>query len=209
MLTKSSPDHKVLSEEANTHYDPATQFTWVLVPLDGTTNYARGLPIWGVSIALLSYGVPVVGVLSFISLHERLSAIYDGGAFMNGFPIHSASLQKADDQHFIMICTRTQRRYQINFPLKSRIYGSAPYHIAAVARGSAPAGIEATPKLWDIAAALLILSEADGCYKCLDQRPPVFPLAPTGSDYLSVAFILLTAANQSILRELESCIVRN
>jgi len=207
-LATAYPDHAILSEEANTRYDPATQFTWVLDPLDGTTNYARGLPIWGVSIALLSYGVPVVGLLSFVSLHERITAVHSSGAFKNGLQIQTASTQSADDQHFIMLCTRTSRRYRIDSPLKPRIYGSAAYHVAAVASGSALAGIEATPKLWDIAAALLILSEAGGCYRRLDQYPVIFPLPAESSDYLNTTFPLVTAANQSILDELDSRVVK-
>jgi myo-inositol-1(or 4)-monophosphatase len=207
-LAAAYPDHAVLSEEATTLYNPSKQFTWVIDPLDGTTNYARGLPIWGISIALLSYGIPVVGLLSFVSLHERYSAIHAGGARLNDLPIHTAGVQAADDQHFMMICTRTPRRYRIDSLLKPRILGSAAYHLAAVAASSALAGIEATPKLWDIAAALLILTEAGGCYTCLDQRASIFPLLSELSDYASTTFPLLTAANQSILSELEGHVAR-
>jgi myo-inositol-1(or 4)-monophosphatase len=207
-LVAAYPAHAVLSEENNTRYDASVPFTWIVDPLDGTTNFARGLPVWGISIALLYYGFPVVGVLSFSSLRERYSAIYDGGAYLNDRPIQTSPTQRADDQHFMMICTRTPRRYRIDSPLKPRIYGSAAYHLAAVACGSALAGIEATPKLWDIAAALLIVVEAGGCYRCLDQRPTIFPLDSENMDYLTQAFPLITAANQSILSEMEGSIER-
>ena len=108
-LSRAFPDHAVLSEERDTTYSPIQDFTWVIDPLDGTTNFARGLPIWGVSIALLFQGSPVVGVLAFSSLHENYSAITGGGAMQNSLPIHTALDNKADDQHFYMLCTRTPR----------------------------------------------------------------------------------------------------
>jgi fructose-1,6-bisphosphatase/inositol monophosphatase family enzyme len=80
-------------------------------------------------------------------------------------------------------------------------------HIAAVASGSALAGIESTPKLWDIAASLLILSEAGGCYRILEHNRPIFPLSEERRNYERISFPLLAAANQSILSEVEASIV--
>jgi myo-inositol-1(or 4)-monophosphatase len=77
-LANAFPDHAVLSEERNTTYYPSTNFSWVIDPLDGTTNFARGLPIWGVSVALLVQGLPVLGLLSFSSLREEYQAILLG-----------------------------------------------------------------------------------------------------------------------------------
>lgn len=208
-LAASFPDHAVLSEERNTLYDPTAEFSWIIDPLDGTTNFARGLPIWGVSIALLYLGLPVVGLLSFISLHEQYEAVKGSGASLNDIAIHTASDIAADDQHFLMLCTRTPRRYRIDSPLKPRILGSAAYHLAAVASGSALAGIESTPKLWDIAAALLILSEAGGCYRSLDGRQSIFPLETTAMNYERTSFPIIAAANQAILSELESHIAKH
>ena len=206
-LSAAYPDHDILSEERNTTYRPAAEFTWVIDPLDGTTNFAHGLPIWGVSIALQHSGVPVIGLVSFPSLREIVQTIKDNGATCNGTPIHTATNEAVDSQHFLMSCTRTQRHYQVNTPLKPRIMGSAAYHIIAVANGSALAGIEATPKLWDIAAALLILSEAGGTYQQLDSSDPTFPLAPKQQNYERIAFPMLAAANQSIMREMEQSLV--
>jgi myo-inositol-1(or 4)-monophosphatase len=201
------PDHAVLSEERNTIYAPAVPFTWVIDPLDGTTNFARGVPIWGISVALLFHGLPVIGLLSFISLREQYEAIVGSGALCNGRTIHTDESIKADTQHFLMLCTRTPRRYRIDTPLKPRILGSAAYHIASVAGGNALAAIEATPKLWDIAASLLILTEAGGTYRSLDDRPAIFPLPAERQSYERASFPLIAAASQSILDELEISVV--
>lgn len=207
-LNLAFPDHAVLSEERNTNYESASDFTWVIDPLDGTTNFARGLPIWGVSIALLYFGVPIFGLLSFPSLREEYRASLNRGAFLNGTPIVTASNQTPDDQHFITLCTRTIRRYRVDTPLKPRILGSAAYHLASVASGSALAAVESTPKLWDIAAALLILTEAKGCYHTLDDSPAIFPLAAGAKDYERTSFPLLAAANQSVMDNLLTTITR-
>lgn len=201
-LRARHPDHKVLSEEGDTCFAPEVPYTWVVDPLDGTTNFARGLPVWGVSLALLYHGAPIVGVLQFPLLRATYSAVYRGGAWLNGAPIRCATLETPDDEHFLMCCTRTPRRYQLRTPLKPRILGSAAYHIATVADGSAVAGIEATPKLWDLAAALLILREAGGIHRRLDDGGSVFPIAANPTDYANEAFPLLLAANQALLAAL-------
>jgi myo-inositol-1(or 4)-monophosphatase len=208
-IKSAFPDHAVLSEERNTTYNPAFDFTWVIDPLDGTTNFARGLPIWGVSVALLYLGSPVLGLLSFPSLREIYTAIVHQGAFLNNHPLTTATNQTVDDQHFMMMCTRTPLRYRIDTPLKPRILGSAAYHLVSVANGSALAAIEATPKLWDIAAVLLILTEAGGCYQSLDKQTLIFPLEPTLANYERTSYPLLAAANQTILDDLLLRIERN
>lgn len=208
-LTARFPDHAVLSEERNTHYDPTIGFTWVIDPLDGTTNFARGLPIWGVSVALLCNGMLLLGVLSFVLLREQYAGVKGKGAHCNGQALHTAPTQQADDQHFLMQCTRTPQRYRVTSPLKPRILGSAAYHIATVANGSALAGIEATPKIWDIAAALLILEEAGGTYRALGQTSPIFPLAQYALDYERCSYPLVVAANNALLVELEANIEKS
>lgn len=207
-LSTEFPDHAILSEERNTHFEARVPFSWVIDPLDGTTNYARGMPIWGVSIALLFQGIPIVGYLRFVSLHEEYHATLNGGTWSGSHRIHSAPEMHTDDEHFITLCTRTSRYFQVKTPLKPRILGSAAYHIASVANGSALAGIESTPKLWDFAAALLILTEAGGCYKRLDQDAPLFPLPNESMDYAQRSYPLLATANRSILAEMEASIVK-
>lgn len=192
------PAHAVLSEERTTTYDPALRFTWVVDPIDGTTNFARGLPVWGISIALLEWGVPVVGAVGFPSLHETFSASKGFGAALNRLPIATAGDRRVDSQHFIMCCTRTGRRYRVDTPLKPRILGSAAYHLLKVADGSALAAIEATPKIWDLAAALLILAEAGGVVQPLSGRRP-FPVPARAGDFRTHSFPLLAAANPDIL----------
>jgi myo-inositol-1(or 4)-monophosphatase len=195
------PSHAILSEEQSTIYDPADDFTWVVDPVDGTTNFAHGMPIWGISIALLHCGQPVVGVLDFPLLHEQYQAVLGQGAWRSGERITSSPLTEADDEQLIMKCTRTDRLFILHTPLKSRIMGSAAYHLCKVADGTALAGIETTPKIWDLAAAYLIVREAGGIIVAADGDG-IFPLKKEPSDYKDRSITTLCAANAAILQHL-------
>lgn len=199
------PTHSLLSEEQNTRYDPSFDFTWVVDPIDGTTNFARGLPVWGVSVALLWCGKPVVGVVYFSYLHEVFSAVHGRGAFLNAEPIRCSSLRQPDDQHLFMVCTRTPKRVTIDSPLKLRMMGSAAYHICKVAQGAAVGGAEATPKLWDLAAAILILAEAGGASTALAGASP-FPLDAQPGDFGARSYPTLYACNEEMLAALQASV---
>ena len=77
------PGDVVLSEELNTVCSGDSRVVWVVDPLDGTTNYSHGLPLWGVSIARLVNGQPDLGVIYFPVLGELYHATRGGGAFEN------------------------------------------------------------------------------------------------------------------------------
>ena len=196
-LAVTYPAHHVLSEEQTTSYDAGAEFTWVIDPVDGTTNFARGMPVWGVSVALLHHGQPVAGAVDFPMVEERFTTAAGAGAWRNGERIYTADNDLADDELLMMKCTRTDKLFDVRLPLKARIYGSAAYHLCKVADGSALAGIEATPKVWDLAAAYLLVVEAGGLATTW-QRAPIFPLAAESKDYAAVTTPIFVAANQAI-----------
>ncbi len=192
------PGDTVLSEEQATLFDPAIQRTWVIDPIDGTTNFARGIPTWGISIAVVEGLRPVVAVLDFPMLAERFVATLGGGAQCNGRPIHTSAGEPLDDAHIFMECSRTRKRSSFALPFKSRMLGSAAYHICKVADGSAIAGSEATPKVWDLAAAALILDEAGGVMATVGGES-VFPLVELAADYKYLPYAVLYAADEAAL----------
>jgi myo-inositol-1(or 4)-monophosphatase len=170
----------------------------LLTPIDGTTNFARGIPVWGISIAVVEHLLPVAGVLSFPMLGERYTATAGCGAFRNGVSITSATGDSLDDEHIMMECSRTRRSFTFALSVKRRTLGSAAYHICKVADGSAVAGSEATPKVWDLAAAALVLDEAGGVLETVSEDA-VFPLAPHAGDYKSKPYTVLYAADAAAL----------
>ncbi len=194
------PGHAVLSEEQNTVYDPTAAFNWVVDPVDGTTNFARGLLVWGVSIGLLHRGRPVMGVVAFPLLNEEYYAAVGQGAFRSGERIRTAAATEVDDQQLMVACTRTLRSQSIALPLKLRLLGSAAYHQCKVAEGTALAGTEATPKIWDLAAVAVLLAEAGGVM--VDKRGRrVFPVAEERIDYRRLSIPVVYAANEAILAQ--------
>ena len=200
-IQRTYPGHAVLSEEQTTRYDAGAEFTWVVDPIDGTTNFARGLPVWGVSIALLHQGQPVVGVVDFPIVKERFTAVAGAGAWCNDAAIHAYTGDAIGDEQLLMKCTRTNRLLQIDTKLKARVCGSAAYHLCKVADGAALAGIEATPKLWDFAAAWLIIVEAGGVMTDWQQRP-LFPLPAVSQEYGALPTPVFAAANPAIMQQL-------
>jgi myo-inositol-1(or 4)-monophosphatase len=206
-LAARFPTHAVLSEEQSTLYDGVNEFTWIVDPLDGTTNFARGLPIWGVSIGLLQHGAPIVGVVDFPLIGECFWAIAGEGAWRSEDRITTSAELHPNDEHFLMKCTRTERIFVVSTPLKSRVMGSAAYHLCKIADGTALAGIEATPKVWDLAAAYLILVEAGGSIVTASGET-IFPLPAEKRDYRVRAYTTFAAGNASLLAHLQKSTTR-
>ena len=87
-LRSAFPDHDLLGEEGSRSENTGARFCWVIDPLDGTTNFAHGMPTFAVSIALEEAGQPVVGVIYDPMRNELFRAIKGGGASLNLSLIH-------------------------------------------------------------------------------------------------------------------------
>jgi myo-inositol-1(or 4)-monophosphatase len=184
------PIHGIISEEASAVYH-GEDLCWVLDPLDGTVNFVWGLPIWGVSIALLEGGLPVVGVADFPALHQRFYARRGGGAFLNDRPIRARSGPDLDFNALLGMDSRSYRRSFLNMSVKVRILGAAVYDLLMVANGTEIAATQSAVKVWDVAAAWLICEEA-GATVANAEGQAFFPLQP-GTDY-ALAKVRTTAA---------------
>jgi myo-inositol-1(or 4)-monophosphatase len=195
-ITANFPQDTILSEESQPRIDQIKNAVWVIDPLDGTTNFSLGIPIWGVSIARVVEGQPETGALYFPVLKELYAAQIGKGATLNGKPIRPNPDTKDQQTSFFTCCTRTHKRYHVTVPYKTRILGAAAYDFAAVARGAAILGFQATPKIWDIAAGWLIVQEAGGVVETLEGQYP-FPLDPA-NDYPTLSFPTIMAANSEI-----------
>jgi myo-inositol-1(or 4)-monophosphatase len=192
-LKNQFPDDLLLSEELFPRYHSGSELThrlWVIDPLDGTTNFTLGLPFWGISLALLENGRPALAVINFPMLNELFTAVRGKGAHLNGSKLRIQP-DKYKETSFFTCCSRTFRRYKVEIPYKTRILGCASYTFCSVARNSAVLGFEATPKVWDIAAAWLVIEETGGKISLLDGTDP-FPLNPE-IDYASQSFPTIAA----------------
>ncbi len=166
------PDHSILSEESGEMTNSHEGVRWVIDPLDGTTNFSQGLPIFSVSIGVEICGRPVVGVVYDAYLNELFHAVEGGGAFLNGEPVHCAEktlLDRAvvstgfpvdkgttpdnnlDNLSRVMPRVRGLRRL-----------GSAAMDLCYVAAGFLDGYWELNLHRWDVSAGMLIVKEAGG-----------------------------------------------
>lgn len=200
LISAEFPEDEFLSEETHPRLiersDTNQGDTWVIDPLDGTTNFILGLPIWGVSICRLKQGLPVSAVLYFPVADELYEAEAGEGARMNGHDLQVSPPNPEQPFSCFACCSRTFQRYLVDIPYKLRVFGSAIYTFCQVARGSAIVGFEATPKVWDLAGAWLIVREAGGTIECIEGDAP-FPLV-SGLDYSKRSYPTLATSTKAL-----------
>ncbi|MEH2444702.1 MAG: inositol monophosphatase family protein [Nostoc sp.] len=192
----------ILSEESDQSF-PGTEWCWVIDPLDGTTNFTRGIPIWTISLGLLYQGTPIFGYVYAPTLNQAFHGFWAGssglatptGAFLNHHPIHT-SADSPSNNHFFNLCSRSTAVIKNGFPCKIRMLGVASYNFLTVATGATLGGIEATPKVWDLAGAWVIVQAAGGVWLSLNSEP--FPLSP-GEDYSDRSFPTLVVSRPELV----------
>jgi myo-inositol-1(or 4)-monophosphatase len=193
-LAELYPGEGVLSEEGR-HLVPATEAFWVVDPLDGTTNFAAGIPYWAISMARFEAGVPVLALLDVPPLRQRIVAVRGQGAWRNGKRLLPPSTQQLQTG-CASLCSRSigvlQKLPDRRFPGKIRLLGVASLNLVSVAMGQTVSALEATPKIWDLAAAWLVLTEL-GCSLQWLQRSPTLLLP--GESLASTDFPVLAASN--------------
>ncbi|CAN1209997.1 inositol monophosphatase family protein [Tumidithrix helvetica PCC 7403] len=208
-LQNEFPDFAVLTEESARTL-PHAEWCWVVDPLDGTTNFARGIPIWAISLGLLHYSLPVFGFVSIPPLRHSLYGWFTeadrdkqgvNAAFLNGHPLHVSSNAPSLTNlgsHLFSSCSRSLEAIATTkLPAKLRMLGVASYNLLTVATGATIAAVEATPKIWDIAAAWPILQAAGAIWISLESQP-IFPLEP-GKNYSDRNFPTLVVSHTELL----------
>ncbi len=178
-ISEHYPDHAVLGEEGGCRGNASGDYRWVVDPLDGTTNYSQGLPVFCVSIALQYQGETIVGVVYAPYLDELFTAVKGGGARMEWAGGRSRSIRVAPKQTLATSVIATGFPYDKdvdpdnNSDNAARILphvrdlrrlGSAAYDICCVAAGMLDGYWELALHEWDVCAACLILREAGGTY---------------------------------------------
>jgi myo-inositol-1(or 4)-monophosphatase len=197
-ILEAYPQDFILSEELHPFLpQELTGNVWIVDPLDGTTNFSLGLPIWGVSLARVVNGRPQTAVSYFPLINEIYTAQSGSGAHLNGERIRVQEPVKGKTTTFFACCGNTHKRYHVSVPYKARILGSTTYNFCTVARGAAVLGFEAVPKVWDLAAAWIMIPEAGGVVETHHGDAP-FPLVP-GLDYTALAYPTLSAATVAMV----------
>ena len=201
LLEITNGEEGVLSEEGSKKI-PSSKAFWVVDPLDGTTNFAAGIPHWAISIARFIDGKPDTAFLDIPALKKRIIAIKGKGVWINGTYIEKEKKLKSNTE-CVSLCSRSinilRKKPNQSFPGKIRLLGVSSLNMMSVAIGQTFGAIESTPKIWDIAAAWLILSELDCEIEWLDIDPSFLE---AGADLSSVNFPLITALTKNHLEKL-------
>lgn len=198
-LSKILPQAGFIAEESP-DLAPADEFNWIIDPLDGTTNFIHGLPIFSISIALAHKDEIISGVIYEVNQDECFYAWKGGGAFLNGKQIGVSKTDKLDDS---LLATgfpyydysRLDEylelfKYFMQNSRGVRRLGSAAVDLAYVACGRFDGFYEYGLNPWDVAAGIILVQEANG--NCMDFKG--------GKDYLYGREII--TSNKIIQKEL-------
>lgn len=159
-LGAAFPGDTLLGEEMSIQNGSSGR-VWAIDPIDGTSAYAVGLPVWGVSVGLLVAGEPVAGAF-YMPVTGEYYACDGTAARMNGQLIHVDDRQRMSDEAVLCVTSEAHRHYRVQFGGKTRAFGSSAAHICYVARGAAIGAVLGHLAVWDVAAALAILRAAGG-----------------------------------------------
>ena len=150
---------------------------WCLDPLDGTSNFAAGIPYFGVSLALLENGTPVLGLIYDPIRDECFTTQRGHGTWLNGAALKTARIEVPLNKSMALIDFK-----RLPPTLRQALLDSAPYHSqrnfgscalewAWLAANRGHVYLHGGQKLWDFAAGSLLLDEAGGCSMTLDGEP--------------------------------------
>ena len=175
------PSDMITGEESGAHHTEGSANQWLIDPLDGTVNYAHGVPIFSVSIAYAKNGIVELGVVYDPMQDECFSAARGKGAFLNNTPIHVSAV---NEMVGAMLCTgfpydvHTNEENNLNYFssfVKSsqavRRLGSAALDLCYVAAGRLDGFWELSLNAWDIAAGMLFVEEAGGVVSKMNGAP--------------------------------------
>lgn len=180
VITREFPGHEILAEESGTRGTPS-DYRWIIDPLDGTTNYAHGLPLFCTSIGLEFRGELILGVIYDPTRDELYCAQKGSGATLNGRPLRVSGTRALGESLLVTgfpYDVRSNPHRVIEhfnaFLLKARALrrlGSAALDLCYVAAGRFDGFWEASLQPWDMAAGVVIVREAGGLFTDYRGQP--------------------------------------
>lgn len=193
-ISATYPDHARCAEESASHRDHSrkeSRFCWVIDPLDGTRNYAAGIPCFSTSIAVLDQGQPVAAVIYEHNVDQMFVARAGEGTVLNGQPV-KVSDTPPNNELLVGVpsskdaLTRCMiRAWAVERGIVCRNFGSTAFQLGLVSSGALTATFCKRSKIWDVAAGALLVIEAGGAYTDPFGRPALpYDLAADPQDDL-------------------------
>ncbi len=194
-IKKAYPEHGIIGEEYEPS-NPGSEFQWTIDPIDGTQNFAAGIPTFGIMLSLRFNNLPIVGILDHPALNQNYSAGYGLGAKLNGktLKIIDSKSSEIDPNHIIAVSTsgmfkRTNEEdLMLNFVKQhpsTRMYYDCWGH-SLTASGAVDAMAEFNVRIWDASPTELLITEAGGVFKYVRNPPSTKPDEYT--NFLSAIF---------------------
>jgi myo-inositol-1(or 4)-monophosphatase len=160
-LAERFPGHTVIGEELGAVHPDDVPFTWVIDPIDGTTNFINGLPLFACSVGLLYEGWPIAGAIWCASTHALRPGVYHarhrGPLCFDGAP-----LKRRPGASWRGLATEPGRAPLFGAHWDTRVMGSSTIEFAFVAAGLLRFAYIPRPRIWDVAAGLALV-HASGC----------------------------------------------
>ena len=169
-LRSRFPSHGIVAEEGSSH-EGVSEYIWYVDPLDGTTNFAHGFPMFNVTLALERAGELIAGVIFDPVRGELFTAERGGGAYLNQHRIRVSSVDRLEQSLVATGFPSRKRHLNVNVHFFHQLAmmthgvrraGSAALDLAYVACGRLEAFWEIGLNPWDMAAGILLIAEAGG-----------------------------------------------
>ena len=160
-INREFPDHGIIGEEIDDDARSSSEYMWVIDPLDGTSNFLNGFPLFASTIGVLRDGVPVVGATWCMTTHTGDSGVYHA---REGAPLcfDHETLDRRPSAAWRGLAGEPGRAPRLGRTWDTRVIGSAATECAYVAAGMLRIASMDYPRIWDVAGGVL-LARAAGC----------------------------------------------
>lgn len=180
-IKKEYPDFNVIDEEAGVIAN-GSEFTWVIDPIDGTSNFAHAVPLYGIMIGLLQKGMPIAGGIALPHFKEIYLAQKGRGTYCNGKKVTVTEEKKLINTLVAygmdgyqdnpeMTYAETKLLGEIILAIRNYRTSNSVFDLVLVAKGSYGAILNRTSKIWDNVAQQIIIEEAGGLYTDFFGKP--------------------------------------
>lgn len=189
------PEHNIIDEEAGV-IDKGSAFTWVVDPIDGTSNFAQGIPTYGIMLGLLHGDKPLAGGIALPAFGQIYLAEKNQGAWMNG---QKLSISQEVDLKNVLVAygidghqenpERTHKEMilleKLVLAIRNLRTSNSAFDAAMVAAGRYGGMLNQTSKIWDNVAQQILVEEAGGMYTDFWGKPMVYdnPVARAGENF--------------------------